>query len=273
MHIKASSAHGIYQFIVIFSVLTCLAVPVFSYDDASVKIGGKAVLLSETLSFSELETGGISDITSRYFDTAMDYHDSSFRTISLSKFIDRFNSANRADAVLLNCRDDYQGVLSIDDIKRYDLRLATKIQIRSNYNKPSWLNPLLIIVPDDVQAPRMERFMTANISEILFVRLADYYAPVTGIVGKFPESKKGLTVFQDNCLYCHSIKNVGGNKGIKLLNTYIFSVNNDTAKFRKDFSAFHNTGNEEKQNVDQFVTQDQLKDVAVFLNAAQKEQE
>jgi len=269
MRIKASLAHSNYQTLAVLVILTCLALQACSHDDSNLKIGGKAVFFSDTLTYSELETDEINDIKSRYFDTAMDYQGSSFRTISFSKFIDRFNTANRADAVLLNCRDDYQGVLSIEDIKKYDLRLATKIQ--TNYKKPSWLNPLLIIVPDGVDAPKMERFMTANISEILFVRLADYYAPVTGIAEKFPESKKGSTVFQDNCLFCHSIKNVGGNKGIALLSTYNYGDANDVARFRKDFTAFHNPSNVEKQNVDQYVTLEQLNDIAVFLKAAQKE--
>ncbi|MGV7221522.1 MAG: hypothetical protein ACQ9MH_08360 [Nitrospinales bacterium] len=255
----------------VFAVLACLILPACSQNESNVKIGGKAVFFSDTLSFSELETGGASEIQSRYFDTAMDYQGSTFITISFPKFVDRFNSANKADAVLLNCRDDYQGVLSIADINKYDLRLATEIQINPNIKKPSWLNPLLVIVPDGVDAPKMERFMTANISEILFVRLGDYYAPVTGIAEKFPESKKGLTVFQDNCLFCHSIKNVGGNKGIPLLSTYKFADTKDVARFRKDFAAFHNPGNEEKQNVDQYVTGPQLDEIANFLEAAQKE--
>jgi hypothetical protein len=210
MCIKASSTHRNWQIMAIFVVLACLILPSCSQNESNVRVGGKAVNFSNILSFSELETGGASEIQSQYFDMAMDYQDSTFITISFSKFVDKFNSANRADAVLLNCRDDYQGVVSIDDIKRYDLRLATEIQIHSNYKKPSWLNPLLIIVPDGVDAPKIERFLTANISELLFFRLADYYAPVTEIAEKFPESKKGLSIFQDNCLFCHSIRNVGG---------------------------------------------------------------
>jgi mono/diheme cytochrome c family protein len=271
MRIKASSTHRNYQFLALSIVLTCLALQACSHDGPNVKVGGNAASISDTLSFSDLETGGASEMPSRYFDTSMDYQGSTFITISFSKFVDRFNSANKADAVLLNCRDDYQGVLSIADIKKYDLRLATEIQISPNYKKPSWLNPLLVIVPDGQQPPKMERFMTANISELLFVRLADYYLPVTEIAEKFPESKKGLKVVQDNCLFCHSIKGVGGNKGIPLLGTYKFADTKDVARFRKDFAAFHNPGNEEKQNVDQYVTGAQLDEVANFLKAAQKE--
>ena len=110
--------------------------------------------------------------------------------------------------------------------------------------------------------------MVANISELLFVRLDDYYAPLNGIAENFPDSKKGLKVFKDNCLFCHSIKGVGGNKGTGLLTAYDFSMDDDVDKFRKDFAAFHNPANEDKQNVDQFVTSEQLNDVAGFLKSA-----
>jgi hypothetical protein len=255
----------------VFAVLASLILPACSQADSKIKIGGKGIYLQETLSTAELEALKSTSINSRYFDKAMDYQGSTFRTISFANLVDKFNSGKIADAVLLNCRDDYQGVLSIADIKKYDLRLATKIQIHSDYKKPSWLNPLLVIVPDGVDAPQMERFMTANIDELLFIRLADYYAPLTGIAEKFPESQKGLKVFQNNCLFCHSIKKVGGNKGIPLLSTYKFADAKDVARFQKDFAAFHNPKNEEKQNVDQFVTDEQLNDVGDFLKAAQKE--
>ena len=83
--------------------------------------------------------------------------------------------------MLLNCFDDYQGILSLNDIRRYDLRLATKIKLAFGSFKPDWLNPLLILVPDGKHPPFQERFLTANIRELKFVRLKNYYAPLEKI--------------------------------------------------------------------------------------------
>lgn len=268
MRMKSSSTHSISQLFVFAAALLCIAAQAFSLDFSEVAIGGGGAVLRRTLSFSELEAQGTLSVKSSYFDKAMGYRGSTFRTISFAKLIDRFNPGGGADAVLLNCRDDYQGVLSIEDIRRYDLRLATEIRIGSAGKKPGWLNPLLVIVPDGAGAPKMERFMAANISELLFVRLDDYYGPLAGIAENYPDINKGLTTFKDNCLFCHSIKSVGGNKGTVLLAAYDFSEGQDSARFKKDFAAFHNEGNEDKQNADQFVSRQQLKDIADFLKAA-----
>lgn len=216
-------------------------------------------------SVTELEALGPKSISSSYFDTAMDYRGSTFTAISFADLLRKYKPGAGVDAVLLNCRDDYQGILSIEDIEKYDLRLATEIQIRPEYKKPDWLNPLLILVPDGAQAPRQERFMTANISEIIFVKLKDYYAPLAKVTRKHPDTSEGLRVFQDNCLFCHSLKGIGGNKGIVLLESYNFSKKKDVNQFLADFKAFHNKDNVDKQNVDQFVSESELIDIAEFL--------
>ncbi len=270
MRIISPSTHSISQLCAVTAALLWFAAQAGSQDFSSVTMGGEDPSSRVTLSFSELEAQGTQSGKSSYFDKAMDYRGSTFKTISFARLIDRFKQGEGADAVLLNCRDDYQGILSIEDIRRYDLRLATGIHINSAYKKPDWLNPLLLIVPDGVAAPKMERFMTANIRELLFVQLEEYYAPLAKVAGKFPDSKKGLRVFQDNCLYCHSLKGVGGAKGTSLLIAYDFSEARDAVRFRKDFAAFHNPGNEDKQNVNQFVSREQLMDVADFLKAAER---
>ena len=249
------------------AVLAFFALPAVAQDFSQVIIGGGSAGPQTTLSFAELEAQGTLTVKSPYFDQAMGYRDSTFRVVSFAKLIERFMPGAGADAVLLNCRDDYQGVLSIADVRRYDLRLATAINIRSAGKQPDWLKPLLVIVPEGVSAPKMERFMTANIRELLFVRLADYYAPLAAIADKFPGSKKGARVFQDNCLFCHSLKGVGGNKGTALLAAYDFNGALDAGRFRKDFTAFHNADNADKQDAGQFVTRRQLDDVADFLRA------
>ena len=114
-------------------------------------------------SMANLESFDVQTIKSAYFDRAMGYKDSLLSVVSLSQAVERFRPEGDADALLLDCRDDYQGVISLDEVGRYDLQLATAIQLRPEYQAPSWLNPLLIVVPDGRQAPYQERFAAANI--------------------------------------------------------------------------------------------------------------
>jgi hypothetical protein len=211
----------------------------------------------------QLESLGTEEIPSAYFDKALGYKDSKFRVISFSKLVHRMDPEGLSDAVLLNCFDDYQGILSVADIKRYDLQLATRIHIRSEYQKPDWLNPLLIIVPDKKAAPFQERYLTANIRELRFAKLEDYYSPLLKVAGPPPQT--AFLAFKDNCLFCHSLLGVGGNKGVRLLARYDFSRTDRKERFRKDFSAFHHKDNPDKQNVEQFVSENQLEAIIEFL--------
>lgn len=210
---------------------------------------------------------GVKEISSRYFDKALDYEGSKFRAISFAELVRFFDPKGQSDAVLLNCFDDYQGILSIADIERYDIQLATRIHIRPEFNKPDWLNPLLVIVPDNEEAPFQERYLTANIRELTFTRLQEYYAPLKEVVGA--ASPVGFSSFKDNCLFCHSLMGIGGNKGVRLLESYDFSRMDGKNRFKKDFSAFHHKDNREKQNVEQFVSDSQLEAIMGFLNSAQ----
>ena len=225
--------------------------------------------VSEIWTVPKLESLGIREIPSEYFDKAMHTSDSRFSSVSFSKLAQEFALKRGEDAVLLNCFDDYQGILSLDDVYRYDLRLATKIKLASKSSKPDWLNPLLILVPDGKRPPFQERFMTANIRELKFVRLNDYYAPLKKIAGNSPEAKSGLEVFKNNCLFCHSLKGRGGNKGERLLEEYDFSYESDRMRMKGDFNAFHNKDNPDKQDVEQFVTDEKLERVADYLLQAQ----
>jgi hypothetical protein len=204
---------------------------------------------------------GSKEISSRYFDKALDYEGSKFQVISFAGLVKLFDPEGQSDAVLLDCFDDYQGILSIADIKRYDIQLATRIKIRPEFDSPGWLNPLLVIVPDNKKAPFQERYLTANIRELRFTRLKDYYAPLREAGGK----SAGYSVFKDNCLFCHSLMGIGGNKGVRLLKNYDFSRMEGGNRFRKDFSAFHHKDNPDKQNVEQFISDSQLNAIVDFL--------
>ena len=204
---------------------------------------------------------GSKEISSLYFDRALGYQGSKFRVISFARLVKLFDPEGRSDAVLLNCFDDYQGILSIADIQRYDIQLATRIETRPEFKKPDWLNPLLVIVPDSKKAPFQERYLTANIRELQFTLLKEYYAPVKKAGG----ASAGYSPFKDNCLFCHSLMGIGGNKGVRLLESYDFSLMERKNRFKKDFAAFHHADNADKQNVEQFVTESELEAIMDFL--------
>ena len=111
--------------------------------------------------------------------------------------------------------------------------------------------------------------MTANIQELRFVQLSDYYAPLDKVTHKSMHAHQGGQAFKDNCLFCHSLKGVGGNKGTDLLKAYDFAKGADGPQFKKDFAAFHNKSNADKQDMEQFVGTDTLRQVVVFLRELQ----
>ena len=225
---------------------------------------------SEFWTKKKLESLGSRKMSSSYFDKAMKYSGTEFEGVSLIKVISQFELKNGEDAVLLNCFDDYQGFLPISIILKYDLYLATRIKLEANSLKPGWLNPLLVLVPDGKIPPFEERFLTANIKELKFVRSSDYYAPLKNIANTSKEAGQGFEVYKSNCLFCHSLKSRGGNKGVRLLNRYTFAKNGDQKKFLSDFKSFHDKDNAEKQDIKQFVATDQLEKVINFLSVFKK---
>jgi len=222
-------------------------------------------MISETWTKEKLEALGIKTISNEYFDRAMHWSESRFSAISFSLLLKRFTLKRGQDAVLLNCFDDYQGILSLDDIYRYDLRLATKITLTPKKFKPDWLHPLLILVPDGKRPPFQERFMTANIRELKFVRLKDYYSPLEKTAGSSSAAQEGIEVFKNNCLFCHSLKGRGGNKGKRLVEAYDFLAKKDRNKFVTDFNKFHHKNNTDKQDLEQFITQEKLERIISYL--------
>ncbi|MFQ5443341.1 MAG: hypothetical protein ACE5EK_01870 [Nitrospinales bacterium] len=251
---------------------TFLGRGVFAEEIRQYSISGlKGNASSETekiLSLTQLEVVGVKTISSTYFDRSMRYQGTRLRVISFSRLVDRFKPMDKADAVLLNCFDDYQGIVSLDEIRKYDLHLATDIEVRPGFKKPSWLNPLLTVVPDAISAPRMERFMTANIRQLRFVRLEEYYAPLPSVTEASQEIQAGLQAYKDNCIFCHSLEGVGGNKGLRLLEKYDFSSEQAKRRFESDFLGFHNKKNADKQDVEQFLARKHLREIIHFLDYA-----
>ena len=205
-------------------------------------------------------------IASSYFDRGMGYKNSRLEVVSFSAILDR--RGGDADAVLLNCFDDYQAIVSVDDIRRYDLQLATQIKLAPGSDRPDWLNPLLIVVPDGVDAPFVERFLAANIRELRLVKLADYYAPLDRIASPGSAVSAGLKIFKDNCVFCHAVKGVGGNKGGSLLAAFDFSSDAERQRFKDTFLMVHRADNANKQNTEQFLLPGHLDALADFLRQA-----
>ncbi len=63
-------------------------------------------------------------ISSSYFDRGMSYKNSRLEVASLHGLLKSYGLNEDLDAILLNCADDYQGIISIDDVKKYDLQIA-----------------------------------------------------------------------------------------------------------------------------------------------------
>ena len=205
-------------------------------------------------------------VSSSYFDRGMNYQNSRLEVVSFSRLLDKYVAANSFDAILLNCFDDYQGLVSADDVRRYDLQLATKIQLAQESDRPTWLQPLLIVVPNSTSPPFLERFLTANIRQLQFVRLADYYAPLDRKILPRASAELGRVVFKANCLFCHSINGVGGNKGGSLLEKFDFRLDKEKRRFKDTFLATHGQDNANKQNTKQFLTGNDLETLSEFLS-------
>jgi len=208
-------------------------------------------------------------VSSTYFDRAMGYKNSRFQVISFTEVLGQFDPGDDADAVLLDCVDDYQAIVSVVDIRQYDLRLAVKIELADGLDRPAWLNPLLIVVPNGKNAPFVERFLAANISKLRFVKLANYYAPLNHAVQKGSPASVGSKIFKDNCLFCHSIKGVGGNKGGSLPEAFDFSSKLEKQRFKDTFLLVHREDNANKQNTEQFLLPGHLDALVDFLVTAE----
>ena len=107
--------------------------------------------------------------------------------------------------------------------------------------------------------------MTANIRELRFVRLEDYYAPLREIARMAPEREAGYRGFKDNCVFCHSLKGIGGNKGAQLMSAYDFSQEQERSRFKANFVSVHGKEGSSKQYIAQFVTDEALKEIIRFL--------
>ena len=204
-------------------------------------------------------------ISSTYFDQGLKYESSRMKVVSLSELLKVYSPDENVDAILLNCADGYQGIISINDVKNYDLQLALIIELPQGTARPYWLQPLLIVVPNHAKPPFSERFFTANITELRFVRLVDYYSSLYSLDLRNAYAQFGLELFKDNCLFCHSINKVGGNKGTSLLSTFDLISEEGINNFKEKFFKMHGRDNNTTQNTGLFLTNDQFDALLEFL--------
>jgi hypothetical protein len=246
---------------ILFIFLSCSNI---SSNELLLKQDGKEEFLvaSNDSVFSLLEKKWIS---SAYFDRGLKYESSLLQVVSLSDLLKFYRIEGNSDAILLNCADDYQGIISINDVNKYDLQIALKIKLLQESVRPDWLQPMLIVVPNHTKPPFSERFLTANITELRFISLAEYYAPLNSMVLGNDNAQFGLSIFKDNCLFCHSIHKVGGNKGIPLLSSFDLTLVSEKKRFKSKFIEKHGSNNDAKQNMDQFIDNNQFEALLEFL--------
>ena len=248
--------------LVVFFLPSCESFPVL--NDTLLRQAGKGSksVTSRDSVFDLLEKKWIS---STYFDQGLKYESSRMKVVSLSELLKVYSPDENVDAILLNCADGYQGIISINDVKNYDLQLALIIELPQGTTRPYWLQPLLIVVPNHAKPPFSERFFTANITELRFVRLVDYYSSLYSLDLRNAYAQFGLELFKDNCLFCHSINKVGGNKGTSLLSTFDLISDEGINNFKEKFFKMHGRDNNTTQNTGLFLTNDQFDALLEFL--------
>ena len=248
--------------LVVFFLPSCESFPVLN-DTLLRQVGkGSKSVTSRDSVFDLLEKKWIS---STYFDQGLKYESSRMKVVSLSDLLKVYSPDENVDAILLNCADGYQGIISINDVRNYDLQLALIIELPQGTARPYWLQPLLIVVPNHAKPPFSERFFTANITELRFVRLVDYYSSLYSLDLRNTYAQFGLELFKDNCLFCHSINKVGGNKGTSLLSTFDLISDEGINNFKEKFFKMHGRDNNTTQNTGLFLTNDQFDALLEFL--------
>ena len=248
--------------LVVFFLPSCESFPVLN-DTLLRQVGkGSKSVTSRDSVFDLLDKKWIS---STYFDQGLKYESSRMKVVSLSELLKVYSPDENVDAILLNCADGYQGIISINDVENYDLQLALIIELPQGTARPYWLQPLLIVVPNHAKPPFSERFFTANITELRFVRLVDYYSSLYSLDLRNAYAQFGLELFKDNCLFCHSINKVGGNKGTSLLSTFDLISDEGINNFKEKFFKMHGRDNNTTQNTGLFLTNDQFDALLEFL--------
>lgn len=221
---------------------------------------------NKVFQLEELEAKGKQVIRSSYFDRGMGLKETRLTVVPFSRMLEIFPPTNGMDSILMDGEDDYQAIISLDQGEKYNLYWATKIQVSDGEKKPDWMNPLALVAPDSSNPPDVERFLPANIINLRYVRWKEYYKPITAVLKRYPKQVKiGFEAFVDDCLYCHSLKGIGGNKGGDLTKKFQLSSESDQKGFVQAFGIKHyNKG--QFSSVEEFLRKKKAQKIAEFLN-------
>lgn len=224
---------------------------------------------NKAFQLEELEANGKRIILSSYFDRGMGLKETRLTVVPFNRMLEIFPPSKGMDSILMDGEDDYQAIISLDQGKKFNLYWATKIQVSDSEKKPDWMNPLALVVPDSSNPPDVERFLPANIKNLRYVRWEDYYKPITTVLRKYSKQEKlGFEAFGDDCLYCHSLKGIGGNKGGDLTKKFQFSSESGQKGFVQAFGIKHYTKGQ-FSSVKEFLHKKKAQKIAEFLSVMQ----
>ncbi len=231
---------------------------------------GNGFSKNKAFRLEELESQGKEVITSSYFDRGMGLKGTRLTVVPFDRMLKMFPPPDGKDSILMDGEDDYQAVISLDQGKKYDLFWATKIQVSEADKKPDWMNPLALVVPDSSNPPDVERYLPANIKNLRYVRWKDYYRPITAVLKRHSkQGQVGFEAFGDDCLYCHSLKGIGGNKGGDLTKKFQFSSKSGQTGFVQAFGIKH-YNKTQYSSVKEFLRIKKAEKIAEFLSVMQK---
>jgi hypothetical protein len=225
---------------------------------------------NKAFQLEELEVKGKQIISSSYFDRGMGLKETRLTVVPFSRMLEVFPPSNGMDSILMDGEDDYQAIISLDQGKKYNLYWTTKIQVSDSEKKPDWMNPLALVVPDSSSPPDVERFLPANIKNLRYVRWEDYYKPIAAVLKKYPkQGELGFEAYGDDCLYCHSLRGIGGNKGGDLTKKFQLSSQSGQNGFVQAFGIKHYSKGQ-YSSVEDFLHKKKARKIAEFLSIIKK---
>lgn len=253
-------------YLVFFVFLYCFLEPISASESKYIFWGsGENSSKSKTFQIEELEEKGKQVIPSSYYDRGMGLKGTRLTVVPFARMLEMFPPPTGMDSILMDGEDDYQAIISLKQATKYNLYWATQIQVSDGEKKPSWMNPLALVVPDSSNPPDVERFLPANIKNLRYVSWDDYYKPITAALKSNRKAQPGFEAFGDDCLYCHSLKGRGGNKGGDLTKKFQFSSKFGQNGFIEAFGIKH-YNKSQYSSVEEFVSTKKAEKIAEFLN-------
>jgi hypothetical protein len=257
-------------FWIIFIFLIYLLEPLGALEKVySISGFGKDGKGEKEFSLEQLESKEKNVMGSHYFDKGMGLKGTRLTVVPFVRLLEMFPPPDKSDSLWMDGADDYEAVVSIEQAKKYNLFWATNIQVANPSEKPEWMNPLALVVPDSQRPPEIERFLPANIKTLRYIRWDDYYRPISKIARAIPSVKIGFEAFTDDCLFCHSLKGVGGNKGGDLTKKFQLFSEQEQGLFAEAFIRKH-YARSKNFAIEDFLRKKKVNKIVKFLSIVQK---